>query len=245
VVPAALLVAACTALTGDFSDVIAIRYTGPPSPRIEEGDTVRLTAQALGVDGQPLPDVTVVWRVVSANPDSVGIALDSVTGLITAVRPGAWQVQGMVEDLRTDPPIPVAVLPLADSVGPASLLQDTVALNEPESAQLAVAVYDLTTAPGEALPLIGKRVVFRLIEPAPGSAPAAAVALAIPGQTPGADPHTVDRLSGSQGLATFTAERVSGQTQPDSIIVEGQSLTARGDIVRGSPVRFVIFFLQS
>jgi len=46
---AALLLAACATLTGDFSDVIAIEYTGPPSPRLEEGDTVRLTAVALGL----------------------------------------------------------------------------------------------------------------------------------------------------------------------------------------------------
>ena len=38
---------ACNELTGDFSDVIALEYTGPPAPRIEEGDTVRLTARVL------------------------------------------------------------------------------------------------------------------------------------------------------------------------------------------------------
>jgi hypothetical protein len=232
-------------LTGDFSEVIAIQYTGPAAPRIEEGDTVRLTAVALGLDGQPLPDVPVRWRVVGADPDSIGIALDSATGLITAVRPGAWRVQGLVEDLRTDPPIQITVTAAPDSVGLSGPDRDTVAVAEIESAALSVAVFDLTTTPGQPAGLVGARVVFTLVEPLPGTAAAAAVALAVPAQAPGENPHVVDRLSGSAGLAGFTAERVTGLTQPDSVVVEGRAFNARGAEVPGSPVRFVVFFSQS
>jgi hypothetical protein len=203
---------------------------------------VRLTAVALGLDGQPLPDLTVVWRVVSANPDSIGISLDSLAGLITGIRPGTWQVQGRVEELRTDPPIPVTVVPAPDSLGPVGPVLDTVPVDQVESASLSVAVYDLTTSQGSAIGLVGKPVVFRLVEPVPGSPEAAAVALAPPAQEPGPDPHTVDRLSGTGGLAAVTAERVAGLTQPDSIVIEARAFTARGDTVPGSPVRFVVVF---
>jgi hypothetical protein len=242
--PAALLLAACTALTGDFSDVIAIDYTGPPSPRPEEGDTVRLTAVALGLDGQPLPDVVVVWRSL-ANPDSVGFTLDSLTGLLTAVSPGgAWAVQGRVEDLRTDPPIQVTVLAAPDSIGAVEPSRDTVAVDAPESGPLTAGVFDLTTTPGTAVGLTGKRVVFRLADPVPGTPEAAGVALAVPGQVPGADPHLVERLTGAGGLSAVTAERV-GTVQPDSITIEALAFTARGDTVAGSPVRFVVLFLKN
>jgi hypothetical protein len=238
-------VAACSALTGDFSDVIAIQYTGPPSPRLEEGDTVRLTAVALGLDGQPL-SMPVIWRVLAPNPDTVGFTLDSTSGLITATFPGgAWQVQGRVEELRTEPPILVTVLAAPDSIGVLEPAVDTVAVDEAESAALTAVVYDLTTTPGEVVGLSGTRVVFRLAEPAPGTPAAASVALALPAQAPGTDPHLVDRLSGTGGLTGITAERVAGLAQPDSIVIEALAFTARGDTVAGSPVRFLVFFSQN
>jgi hypothetical protein len=238
-------VAACSALTGDFSDVIAIQYTGPPSPRLEEGDTVRLTAVALGLDGQPL-SMPVIWRVLAPNPDTVGFTLDSTSGLITATFPGgAWQVQGRVEELRTEPPILVTVLAAPDSIGVLEPAVDTVAVDAAESAALTAVVYDLTTTPGEVVGLSGTRVVFRLAEPAPGTPAAASVALALPAQAPGTDPHLVDRLSGTGGLTGITAERVAGLAQPDSIVIEALAFTARGDTVAGSPVRFLVFFSQN
>jgi hypothetical protein len=223
--------------------VIGIEYTGPPSPRLEEGDTVRLTAVALGLDGQPLLDVTVVWRLL-ANPDSVGFTLDSLTGLITAESPGVWAVQGRVEDLRTDPPIQVTVLAAPDSIGAVEPSRDTVAVGAPESGLLVAGVYDVTTTPGTAVGLTGKRVVFRLADPAPGTPEAAGVGLAVPGQAPGADPHLVERLAGAGGFSAVTAVRV-GTVQPDSITVEALAFTARGDTVAGSPVRFVVLFLKN
>jgi hypothetical protein len=87
-------------------------------------------------------------------------------------------------------------------------------------------------------------VVFRLADPAPGTPAAAGVALAAPGATPGAEPHLVERLTGAGGFSAITAERV-GLVQPDSIIVEALAFTARGDTVAGSPVRFVVLFLQN
>lgn len=233
-------------MTGDFSDVIAIQYTGPAAPQVEEGDTVRLVAVALGLDGEPLPEVTVIWLPLAANPDTVGFALDSLTGLLTAVFPGGpWNVQGRVEDLRVNPPIPVRVLAAPDSIAALAPARDTVPVAATVSAPLTAAVYDLTTTPGDTVGLAGKRVVFLLADPPAGSPAGAGVALGPSGQAPGADPHRVELTSGTGGLAAVTARRVAGEVQPDSIVVEAIGLTARGDTVPGSPARFVVFFSQN
>jgi hypothetical protein len=187
--------------------------------------------------------VTVVWRLLAPNPDTVGFTLDSLTGLITALSPGgSWPVQGHVEELRTEPAIQVSVVAAPDSLAAGVPALDTVPLAETESAALAVVVYDLTTSVGEALGLSGKRVVFRLADPAPGSPAAAGVALSEPGQDPRADPHTVERTTAAGGLATVAAERVTGLAQPDSIVIEASAYTARGTLVPGSPARLLVFF---
>jgi hypothetical protein len=138
----------------------------------------------------------------------------------------------------------VTVLAAPDSIGVVEPSRDTVAVDGPESGLLTAGVYDITTTAGTAVGLTGKRVVFRLADPAPGTAEAAGVALAVPGEPPGADPHLVERLTGAGGFSAVTAERV-GLIQPDSITVEALAFTARGDTVAGSPVRFVVLFLKN
>jgi hypothetical protein len=180
------------------------------------------------------------------DPDTFGFTLDSLTGLVTAVSPGgAWLVQGHVEELRTEPAIAVSVVAAPDSVGAGTPAVDTVTVAETESAAVAAVVFDLTTTPGQAIGLSGKRIVFRLADPVPGSPAAAGVALSAPGQDPGTDPHAVEQVSGAGGSAGVTAERVAGLAQPDSIVIEAEAFTARGTLVPGSPVRLLVFFLQN
>lgn len=199
---------------------------------------------ALGLEGQPLPDVPVIWRPLAPDPDTVGFTLDSLTGLITAVRPGAWAVQGHVEELRTEPAITVVVVPAPDLLAAGTAL-DTVPVTDTASAPLSVLVYDTTTTVGDTVGLSDKRVVFRLAEPAPGSPEAAGVALELPGMGPGTDPHTVDTRSGAGGVTNILAARVTGLAQPDSIVIEALAYTARGALVPGSPARLLVFFLQN
>lgn len=233
-------------MTGDFSDVVALEYTGPQSPRLEEGDTLRLTAVALGVDGEPVPSAMIVWRPLAADPDTVGFTLDSLTGLLTAIFPGGpWPVQARVEDLRTNPPVAVQVLAAPDTIVALAPARDTVAAGTTFSGPLTAAVYDVTTTPGDTVGLAGAAVVFRLADPATGTPAAAGVALALSGQAPGTDPHLVALTSGSGGLAAVTAARVAGQVQPDSIVIEALAFTARADTVPGSPARFVVIFSQN
>jgi hypothetical protein len=242
--PIPLLVLGCAAITGDFGTVVAIEYHGSLTPSVEEGDTIRLTAVALDLDGNPLPEVPVVWRVLEPDTTVVGFTLDSLTGFIAAASSGGpWRVQGSAEDLRMGTPVKVTVTAAPDSVSGVEPTRVTVAVEADSSPPLIAVVYDLTTEPGAAKELGGKRVEFRLVDPAPGSPAAASVALAAPNDTSTtADPHVVALLSRSNGQAIVTARRVSGLAQPDSILVDAFAFTARGDTVMGSPVRFVVLF---
>ena len=224
--------------------MVAIAYSGSLTPSVEEGDTLRLEAVALDAKGDTLPGVPVIWHVLV--PDTVvpGIAVDSSTGLVTALFSGGgpWSVQGSAEGLRTTSPVRVTVTPAPDSVGPADSTRVTVAASSDSSPPFAVIVYDLTTDTTTALPLVGKPVTFRLVDPSPDSAAAAGVALAAVDDTV-QNPFLVQLVSQTSGRAAVTARRVAGMAQPDSIIVDAYAFTARGDTVRGSPVRFVVLFL--
>lgn len=242
-----VLLLGCTAVAGDFGTVVAIEYHGSLTPSVEEGDTLRLTAVALDIDGNPVPDAPVIWQVLEPDTIVVGFTLDTVTGLITATTPGGpWRVQGHADDLRMSTPVKVTVTGAPDSVAGVDPTRVSVDLAADSSPPLVAVVYDLTTDPDTALTLPGKRVEFRLVDPAPGSAAAATVALAPPNDTSTtADPHVVTVLSGSNGRATVIARRVGTLVQPDSILVDARAFTARGDTVAGSPVRFTVLFVSS
>ncbi len=240
-----VLVLGCTAITGDFSTVVAIQYTGPSAPRVEEGDTVRLTAVALGIDGVPIANVPVIWRVLEVDPTAVGLTLDSLTGLVTATTPGGpWRVQGEADGLRTNPPIQVTVVAAPDTLVALDPPSVSTPVGVTESPAITAGVYDLTTTPGEQQPLANKRIVFRVVEPAAGSGAAAGLAIARAGSPPGTDSLVAEVLTSVSGLASLTARRV-GPVQPDSAIIAAVALTARGDTVPGSPVQFVVFFEQN
>lgn len=227
--------------------MVAIRYQGSLTPSVEEGDTLRLTALALDIDGNPLPEVPVVWQVLALDTTVVGFTLDTLTGLITAVSPGGpWSVQGRADGLRMSAPVRVTVTGAPDSVAGVEPTRVTVAADADSSPPLIAMVYDLTTVPDTAKGLGAKRVAFQLVEPAPGSPAAAAVALAAPGDSSATtDPYAVTVLSGPTGQARVIARRVSGFVQPDSILVDAFAFTARGDTVTGSPVRFTVLFLAN
>ncbi len=243
-----LVASACNEIIGDFSDVIAIEYAGPLSLRIEEGDTVRLEALALDLRGEPLPDVQVVWTVIELDTVQIGFTLDSLTGLITALDTapapgGPWRVQGRVEELRTDPPIQVTVTPGPDSMAVVEPSRIVVESGVSQSAGLVTIVYDLTTIPDQLTPLPGVAVRYELVDPAPGAAAAARVALVVTSEV-GVDPHRVEAVTGSGGQASAFARRI-GLGQPDSITVDAVVLTAGGDTVPGTPGRFVVVFANN
>lgn len=234
-----LAAAACTEFTGDFSDIIALEYTGPTSPSVEEGDTVRLTARALDIRGDTLPDAEIVWRVIELDTVDVGFVLDSVTGLIAGVHPGGpWRVQGSAEGLQIDPPISVRVTAAPDSAARADTGAVVMSVAQNQTSSLTVAVFDLTTTPDQPGPAGGARVRYQLVDPEPGSAQANGIAIVVTAEV-GDDPHAAETESNSAGQAAAFVRRV-GTSQPDSVLIDAVVFTARGDTVPGSPIRFLV-----
>lgn len=228
----------CTVVTGDFSDIVAILYTGPASPQVAEGDTLTLTAVALDASGQPLPD-TVTWRIMELDTVEVGFTLDSLTGLVTGVLSGSWRVQGSVETLRTNL-ITVTVTAAPDSIAAVEPSRITFEAGTAESPSLVATVFDVRPD-GTSTPLGGHTVRFQVIEPAAGTPGAAEVAIGAPGETPGTDPLVATVTSGTNGQAAVTARRL-GVTPPDSAVVEAVVLTTSGSVLPGTPARFVVIF---
>lgn len=206
-----------------------------------EGDTLTLSAVALDRSGNPLPDVPVIWRVLEPDTVVVGLTLDSTTGLVTGLFAGKWRVQGDADGLRTNL-IPVTVRPVPDSI---AALQDTVTLpgGNADSPALSATVYDVSPT-GAVTTVSDAPVRFTLVRPAPGSAEAATLALAPPGQEPGSDPHTALDSTGTNGLALATLRRV-GAGQPDTAVVEAVALTAAGGIIPGTPARFTVLIVNN
>jgi uncharacterized protein YjdB len=233
---------ACKQLTGSFSNVVAIAYTGPTAPTVEVGDTIRLTAHALDAAGDSVPDAAVTWAVLELDTVRVGFSLDSTTGLITGLYPGSGRVVAAVENLQTDP-ITVTVTARPDSIALAGSPVDTVGPGAVASSPLETVLWDLTTTPGTSTPIAGKTVTYRLVDPAPGTAAAQGLGLAPAGGTVGADTTQAAVVTNGNGIASAELLILGSATPPDSAVVEAGAVTALGDTVPGSPVRFVVYFI--
>ncbi|MDH4043858.1 MAG: hypothetical protein OEY20_16365 [Gemmatimonadota bacterium] len=236
------LLAGCTAITGDFSNVVAIQYTGPLTPRVAEGDTLTLTAVALDANGNQLPEVPILWRVLEPETVQVGFTLDSLTGLVTGLYAGAGRVRADADGIRTGL-LTVTVTAVADSIAALEPAEDTIPASDSESPALGATVYDVPPS-GTPKPLAGVSVRFAIVQPAPGTAEAATLAIGAPGQAPDVDPLVVTVVTGTSGIAFATVRRV-GQLQPDTAIVEAVALSAAGEVIPGPPARFTIIVLSN
>ena len=237
----AALVAACSAITGDLNRVIAIEVDGPAQRYVEENDTLRLAARAIDAAGDTVSEAIVQWVLMDVDSGQVGFDLDSLTGLVTARSPGRGRVRARVEELYSDS-ITIDVSPAPDSIGPGADLRLVMGASDVVSPRLRVMVYDLTTHADSAVKLAGKLVSFELVDPPPASGFAQGLFVTQSDTIPGPDPHRTSVLTASSGEASVVVRRLAGFTLPDSAVVGAVAVTAIGDTVRGSPLRFTIIF---
>jgi len=232
-----ILAVACSELTGNLHRTIAIEIQGAATRSVEEADTLQMTARAIDASGEVVAVAAIAWEVISAPP--VGLTLDSLTGFIQAVSPDTVRIQARVDNLTTGP-VTIRVLGAPDSIS--SSLDSLPPLVKSHAADtVSVSVWDLTTKPDTRLALPEKSVHFELSDPAPGSAAANSLYLALVGATAVPDdPFRVTAVSGANGVAQVVLHRVTGATQPDSAVIHAIALTALGDTVAGSPVRLVV-----
>ncbi len=212
---------------------------------LEEGDTLTLRARTISAKGEVVPDAGLWWVLLDIDSiGQVGFTIDSATGLVSAYGPGSGNVQARVDNIATNA-IKVTAHPAPDSIAIVGDARLTVDVTSGNSAPLTVVLWDLSTTPGETLALSGKPVHFSTVDPAPSDPAAGSFFITASGTQPGDDPHRVDVTTNASGQAAVTAVRVSSETQPDSVAIEAVAVTARGDTVPGSPVRFWVLFLNN
>jgi hypothetical protein len=229
---------ACGNVLADFDRVVALDILGPLTRTVEEGDTIQLAARAVDARGETVPDAEIVWEVIDTG--TVGFVLDPTTGVVTGSGAGAGRVQARTEELRTGP-VSITALAAPDTLFATSdtvVVVDTAATGSPP---LVVFAADLTTSPPDTLALAGQDVHFRTVDPQPGTAAADGFFLAQTELSPGDDPHEYVATTGPDGMTSIVVRRL-GDTQPDSAVIHAVLLTAVGDTVPGSPVRFRIRF---
>lgn len=202
-----------------------------------------LNARAIDAAGDSVPDATVVWELLL--PDSgeaeFGFELDSTTGLVRGLYPGSGRVRARVDELRSDT-ISIVVTAAPDSIaadGDTVINMDAGAAVSPP---MATKIFDYTTDPDSIRTLPEKNVTYSLIDPVPGHVDAQGFFLTEADSVPGTDPHSVAAVTDGSGVASIVVRRISGQALPDSAVVAAFAVTAVGDTVNGSPVRFTIVF---
>lgn len=227
---------ACSEVAGDFDRVIAIQLPLPLVASVEEGDTTTLQAQALSASGEIVLDAQIVWAIIDVDSGQVGFTIDTASGLIHGTHPGSGRVQARLENLRSDPLL-VTVTPAPDSISAVSATRLLIAAMAELSPPLTVRIFDLTSQ-DTTVGLASKQVSFSIVVPTN----ATGIFLTVTDTIPQADRSELTVISGATGDASAFLRRVSGEIQPDSAVVEASASTATGQLVAGSPVRFVVEF---
>jgi hypothetical protein len=237
-VAAVVATAACSLVGIDLDSVIAVEVTVPDSGRVEEGDTLLLSARALNARGDSVPGAVFVWERI----DTGKIILDAATGRVIGVTPtSAVRVRARHDNLPSNP-ISLAVLAAADTVQPepAGAVRDTIFSSVPAdslSSPLQVKLLDLTTNPPPAAPaaLANRPVTFSLtLYPGGNGGARLVVAAADTGVT------QLVVKTGATGLSAVRVKLRAGQTLPDSAVVAASATRANGSTVPGSPVTFSV-----
>ncbi len=240
----AVLTTACISITSGPGGIAAIEVDGLSQRSLEEGDTLSLVARAVDANNQVVTDAQVIWEILDVDSGQVGITLDETSGLITAGAPGTARVQASVGSLRSGI-LAITVVPAPDSIAVSGDSLITIAVGATTSPDLAVVLLDLTTFPDSQIPLAGRPVHFSVTVPTPGGTDTEGFFLTQIDTVPGATPHEFAALTDGSGRASIVLRLVTGSTVPDTTVVEAVSLTAAGDTVPGTPVRFVVQFLSN
>ena len=81
-----------------------------------------------------------------------------------------------------------------------------------------------------------------LVAPTSGSPESQGFFLTVSDTVPGIEPHTVVSTTDASSQAFVVLRKVDGFSLPDSAFFDAIAVTAIGDTVAGSPVRFVVVF---
>jgi hypothetical protein len=218
-----LAAAACSGLDEGEGGVVGLEVQFPEEPTLDVGDQVQLSARALDVDGETV-DAEILWRASDA-----ALSVDA-TGLVTGVEPGSSDVQAVVGSLTSER-ITFTVLAPADTliiVGD-SVFVIPIGADPPGTANMVVRLESRTPAG----PVASRPVIYEITQPVAGATPVVQLA-------GGVQTDTV--LTIADGTAAIALSQVTGQTPPDTAIVEVRANRTRGSAVPGSGQRFIVLF---
>ena len=218
-----LAVAACSGLDEGEGGVVALEVQFPEAPTLEVGEQVQLSARALDVDGEVV-EAAILWRASDA-----ALSVDA-TGLVTGVEQGSGDVQAVVGSLTSER-ITFTVLAPADTliiVGD-SVFVIPIGTDPPATGDLTVRLESRSPAG----PVASRPVIYEITRPVAGATPVVQLA-------GGVQSDTV--LTIADGTAAIALSQVSGQTPPDTAIVEVRANRTRGSAVPGSGQRFIVLF---
>ncbi len=218
-----LAAAACSNLDEGEGGVVALEVQIPEVPTLEVGEQLQLSARALDVDGEPV-DAEIVWR--ASDP---ALSVDA-TGLVTGVAPGSSDVQAVVGSLASDR-ITFTVLAPADTliIAGDSVFTIPIGTDPPGTAPMTVRLESRSPVG----PVASRPVIYEITQPVAGATPVVQLA-------GGVQSDTV--LTIADGTASIALSQVTGQTPPDTAIVEVRANRTRGSVVPGSGQRFIILF---
>jgi Bacterial Ig-like domain (group 2) len=218
-----LIAAACSGLDEGEGGVVALEVQFPENPTLEVGEQAQLSARALDVDGETV-DAAILWR---ASNDVLSV---DETGLVTGVEPGSGEVQAVVGALTSER-IGFTVLAPADTliiVGD-SVFVIPIAADPPDTANLVVRLESRSPVG----PVASRPVIYEITQPVAGATTVVQLA-------GGVQSDTV--LTVADGTAAIALSLVTGQTPPDTAIVEVRANRTRGSAVPGSGQRFIVLF---
>jgi hypothetical protein len=218
-----LAAAACSGLDEGEGGVVALEVQFPEVPTLEVGEQVQLSARALNVGGETV-DAEILWRASNA-----ALSVDE-TGLVTGVAQGSSDVQAVVGSLASER-ISFTILASADTliiVGD-SVFVIPIAADPPGTANLMVRLE--SRAPVG--PLGSRPVIYEITQPVAGATPVVQL-------TGGVQSDTL--LTSADGTAAIALSLVSGQTPPDTAIVEVRANRLHDSVVPGSGQRFIVLF---
>jgi hypothetical protein len=171
--------------------------------------------------------------------ENAGFELDAATGVVQAISPGRGRVRARVEELLSDT-ISITVTGAPDSIAAVDDSVVTIPADAIVSPQLTSILIDLTTDTAAAEPLSDKVVNYTLVHPARDTPEAQGVFLTVNDSVPGPDQYSVAVTTDRSNQAYVVVRRFAGASFPDSAVVTASATTAVGQIVSGSPVRFIL-----
>jgi len=222
----ALAVAGCSNITANEEGVGELLLLLPSPAEVEAGQTIALKGVAVSPDGDTL-NVPIYWRALDST-----IAVDSVAAQLTGLIPGQTGRVVARSGSLYSPTATFSVLFPADTLYAVSPDTQTVGAGTPGSGALLVQ-FDAGDPPE---PVVGRRVVYQVVEPVFASPEDRSVEFA-------GGRLVTSLVSGPTGSpAGLSLLRVDGRTAPDSAIVTASAWHPGGAVIAGTPVRFIIRF---